>query len=158
MAEISSSLLQEFTHRLVDEFQPEEIILFGSQAWGRPNQDSDLDLLVIISHSDLSPARRAMSAHQCLQGLNVSKAILVRTRPKVERFRHVWVSLERQIFLRRHIMKKAPALARAFLFVPILWLSDVGAGSMTVVRVVHVAMGQLFAGCRPQPGDFDLEM
>jgi predicted nucleotidyltransferase len=100
MARISAPLLGEITHRLVDEFQPEEIILFGSQAWGKPGEDSDLDLLVIISHSDLSPARRAMSAHQCLQGLNVPKDILVRTRAEVERFRHVQASLEHQIFER----------------------------------------------------------
>ena len=33
--------------RLVAEYQPEKIVLFGSHAYGRPDQDSDLDLLVI---------------------------------------------------------------------------------------------------------------
>ncbi len=97
MQELSPLLLQEITDRLVSEFHPEEIILFGSHAWGEPGENSDLDLLVIISQSDLSPARRAMHAHRCLQGLNVPKDILVRTR-KVERFRHVRASLEYQIF------------------------------------------------------------
>ena len=98
MQEISPLLLQEITERLVDEFQPEEIILFGSHAWGAPGEDSDLDLLVIISQSNLSPVRRAMLAHRCLQGLNVPKDILVRTRAEVERFRHVRASLEYRIF------------------------------------------------------------
>jgi predicted nucleotidyltransferase len=97
MQEISPLLLQEITERLVDEFQPEEIILFGSHAWGAPGEGSDLDLLVIISQSDLAPVRRAMLAHRCLQGLNVPKDILVRTR-EVERFRHVRASLEYRIF------------------------------------------------------------
>jgi predicted nucleotidyltransferase len=97
MQELSSLLLHEITERLVDEFQPEEIILFGSHAWGEPDEDSDLDLLVIISESDLSPARRAMHAHRRLQGLNVAKDILVRTRAEVERFRHVRASLEHRI-------------------------------------------------------------
>ena len=44
MKEVSPLLLQEVTHRLVDEFQPEQIILFGSHAWGEPDRDSDLDL------------------------------------------------------------------------------------------------------------------
>jgi hypothetical protein len=61
-------------------------------------------LLVILSHSDLSPARRAMRAHRCLQGLNVPKDILVRTRAEVERFRHVRASLERQIFERGTVL------------------------------------------------------
>lgn len=98
MQEITPLLLKEITHRLVDEFQPEEIILFGSHAWGTPDRDSDLDLLVIVSDSDLSPARRAVRAHRRLQGMNISKDILVRTRSEVERFRHVRASLEHQIF------------------------------------------------------------
>jgi predicted nucleotidyltransferase len=113
MARISAPLLQEITHRLVNEFQPEEIILFGSQAWGKPGEDSDLDLLVIISDSDLSPARRAMSAYQCLQGLNVPKDILVRTRAEVERFRHVQASLEHQIFERGTVLYDRQAGTRA---------------------------------------------
>ncbi len=64
MQEVSPLLLQEITHRLVDEFQPEQIILFGSHAWGKPDKDSDLDLLVIVSQSDLPPTRRAMHAHR----------------------------------------------------------------------------------------------
>ena len=59
MQEITPLLLQEITERLVKEFQPEEIILFGSYAWGTPDKDSDLDLLIVVSDSDLSPARRA---------------------------------------------------------------------------------------------------
>ena len=113
MAKISAPLLQEITHRLVDEFQPEEIILFGSYAWGKPDKDSDLDLLVILSHSELSPARRAMRAHRCLQGLNVPKDVLVRTRAEVERFRHVRASLERQIFERGTVLYDRQAGARA---------------------------------------------
>ena len=35
MQEISPALIKEITHRLVDEFEPEEIVLFGSHAWGR---------------------------------------------------------------------------------------------------------------------------
>jgi len=52
MKTIPSGLLEEITRRLVAEFRPEQIILFGSHAWGIPNEDSDVDLLVIVSHSD----------------------------------------------------------------------------------------------------------
>jgi predicted nucleotidyltransferase len=102
--EISATLLQEITQRLVDEFQPEEIILFGSHAWGEPDERSDLDLFVIVPHSELSPTRRAMRAYQCLHGLNVSKDILVRTRVEAERFRHVRAPLEYQIFERGRVL------------------------------------------------------
>ena len=41
--------------RLAAEFDPEQIILFGSHAWGTPTEDSDIDLLVIVP--------RASAAH-----------------------------------------------------------------------------------------------
>ena len=48
MKELSQGILREITRRLVAEFQPEQVILFGSHAWGTPHQDSDVDLLVIV--------------------------------------------------------------------------------------------------------------
>lgn len=39
--------LREITEKIVREFQPERIILFGSWAWGEPRSDSDVDLLII---------------------------------------------------------------------------------------------------------------
>lgn len=63
-----------------------------------------MDLLVILSYGDLSPTRRAMRAHRCLQGLNVPKDILVRIRAEVDRFCHVPASLEHQIFERGTVL------------------------------------------------------
>ncbi|MGD1867783.1 MAG: nucleotidyltransferase domain-containing protein [Phormidesmis sp.] len=45
---ISHNQIQEFCQEVIDKFQPEKIILFGSYAYGEPNQDSDVDLLVIL--------------------------------------------------------------------------------------------------------------
>ncbi|MBI3797472.1 MAG: nucleotidyltransferase domain-containing protein [Deltaproteobacteria bacterium] len=104
MKTVSNELLAEITRRLVVEFQPEEIILFGSHAWGTPNQDSDVDLLVIVSQSDEKPIQRAIRAYRCLSGLNVPKDILVKTRAEVERFRHVHASLECQILERGKVL------------------------------------------------------
>lgn len=39
--------LKEVTDKIVKEFNPEKIILFGSYAWGEPTEDSDVDLFVI---------------------------------------------------------------------------------------------------------------
>ena len=57
MKELPQGLLGEMTQRLVAEFQPEQVILFGSHAWGTPNEDSDVDLLIIVSHSDEKPVQ-----------------------------------------------------------------------------------------------------
>jgi predicted nucleotidyltransferase len=42
--------IREFTRRIVEEFKPQRIILFGSYAYGRPRDGSDVDLLVVTSY------------------------------------------------------------------------------------------------------------
>lgn len=91
------SVLEEASHRLCEAFSPEEIWLFGSQAWGHPDVESDVDLLVIVSQSDESPVRRAQRAHQSLIGLGMAKDVIVKTRAEIERFRHVSSSLTHKI-------------------------------------------------------------
>lgn len=39
--------IKEITDKIVREYQPEKIILFGSYAWGTPGPDSDLDFFII---------------------------------------------------------------------------------------------------------------
>jgi len=94
---LEGNILEIITERLVREFAPEQIVLFGSHAWGRPDDDSDVDLLVIVSESKLSASRRSQQAHRCLGGLNVPKDVLVQTRAEVERALGVRTSLVRQI-------------------------------------------------------------
>ena len=48
--------IDEIKRRIVENFKPEKIILFGSYADGNPKEDSDLDLL-IIKDSNYSPQR-----------------------------------------------------------------------------------------------------
>ena len=85
MKAINADLLQTATQRLVAEFQPEEIYLFGSHAWGDPQDDSDVDLFVVVRDSDETPIRRAQRAHRCLRGLRLPKDVLVETRQEVDR-------------------------------------------------------------------------
>jgi predicted nucleotidyltransferase len=91
-------ILDEIVRRLVDEFQPQQIILFGSWAWGEPDEGSDVDLLVIVDHSDQCPVERAHLGYRCLGNINTPIDILVKTRVEAERFRHVAASLEHKIF------------------------------------------------------------
>ena len=104
MKSISPYLLEEMTRRLVAELQPEQIILFGSHAWGSPDEDSDVDLLVIVPQSDDKPTRRAVRAYRSLRGLMVPADILVKTRSEVERFRRVHASLESEILERGKVL------------------------------------------------------
>ena len=44
---VTEEALAAIVHRIVAVLHPEKIILFGSYAYGRPSDDSDVDLLVI---------------------------------------------------------------------------------------------------------------
>lgn len=44
--------IKAITDKIVSEFHPEKIILFGSHAWGKPGPDSDVDLLIIKKTDD----------------------------------------------------------------------------------------------------------
>ncbi len=44
---VTPRLLRELTRRLVAETKPEQIILFGSYAYGEPKPHSDLDLMIV---------------------------------------------------------------------------------------------------------------
>ncbi|HEY1717514.1 MAG TPA: nucleotidyltransferase domain-containing protein, partial [Verrucomicrobiae bacterium] len=85
MRTLDKNLLETATKRLVAEFQPEQVWLYGSHAWGNPHDDSDVDLLVVVSDSDETPIRRSQRAHRCLRGLQMPKDILVETRQEVDR-------------------------------------------------------------------------
>lgn len=97
---LPESVLEEIIRRLVAEFDPEAIYLFGSHAWGEPQEDSDVDLLVVVESSDVPPAKRAQRAHVCLWGVSVPIDVLVRTRGELERVSPTPTSLAAQVFKR----------------------------------------------------------
>lgn len=45
---VNRSDIQQVCNRIVREFQPLRVILFGSYAYGSPTPDSDVDLLVVM--------------------------------------------------------------------------------------------------------------
>lgn len=83
--------------RLVDEFHPETIYLFGSHAWGNPELGSDIDLLVIVKTSRQKPIQRATRAQRILRGIKTPLDVLVKTRREFEKYVPVKASLEAQI-------------------------------------------------------------
>jgi len=94
---IPPGMLDKAVERLKAEFQPEEIYLFGSHAWGTPTDDSDVDLMVIVRQSSEKSIRRMQRAHRCLTGLGFSKDVLVPTRTQVDRYKHLRASLFHQV-------------------------------------------------------------
>ena len=74
---VSASLndeLRKIVSRIVDVYQPERVILFGSYAYGSPHADSDLDLL-ILKETDETPRQRRFVIRKLLWQLPLDKAI-----------------------------------------------------------------------------------
>ncbi len=57
---IDQKNIQNVVRQIADRFNPIKIILFGSYAGGKPSEDSDVDLLVIMDF-DASPTRQAVT-------------------------------------------------------------------------------------------------
>ncbi len=51
--------VDQIARRLIEGYQPQQIILFGSCAYGEPDEDSDIDLLV-IKETDETPLERRL--------------------------------------------------------------------------------------------------
>ena len=49
---LNRETIQAITQLIVERFQPEQVILFGSVARGEEDENSDLDLMVVLSHND----------------------------------------------------------------------------------------------------------
>lgn len=80
---VTKDRLQEIVERIVKGVDPERIILFGSYAYGNPNEDSDLDILVIME-STARPAERSLMVSRLLRPRPFPMDILVRSRQEIE--------------------------------------------------------------------------
>jgi predicted nucleotidyltransferase len=66
--------IQDITSRIISNYNPDKIILFGSYANGNYNEDSDLDL-IIIKNSELPRHKRGLELRRWLGGSNGFKNI-----------------------------------------------------------------------------------
>jgi predicted nucleotidyltransferase len=82
--------IQKVCKQIVDRFQPQKVILFGSYAYGTPTYDSDIDLLVVMPYEgnelDKMPeVRRELSSAMPLDVL-VKTPTQIETRIRMEDF------------------------------------------------------------------------
>jgi predicted nucleotidyltransferase len=68
--------IKEVKDRLVREFNPEKIYIFGSYAWGNPTEDSDLDIMIITKKCEdkIKAMRKGIKS---LRGIGIPKDIIV---------------------------------------------------------------------------------
>ena len=85
-AEIEQTV-QEMVRRIVERFDPEKVILLGSQARGDAGPDSDIDLLVVMDTD--SRRRSAVEIRMAVDDIVIPKDIMVVPPDEFERQRDV---------------------------------------------------------------------
>ena len=76
-------LVDAIVRRIVDGFNPERVILFGSVARGDADEHSDVDLLVVVD-TDADPFRLTAKMYRELADIRVPKDIIVVTPAEFE--------------------------------------------------------------------------
>ncbi len=86
--------IRKMVDRIVREFHPEQVILFGSHARGEGGPDSDVDLLVVM-HVRGSKRNKAIEIGVALHDIRISKDIIVTTPEDFEWRKEVAGTIER---------------------------------------------------------------
>lgn len=94
--------IKNLCQQIAREFNPEKIILFGSQAYGKPTAESDIDLLVVMPYEG-SPFRQAGEILKRLQ-VWMPVDLIVRSAEEVERRLKIGDQFMREILERGKVM------------------------------------------------------
>jgi predicted nucleotidyltransferase len=101
---IPVTAIRSFARRIAEHFQPDKIILFGSYAYGKPHEESDVDLLVIMrTKNAIDQSIRISLAFEQLFSLD----LIVRTPWQIER------GLKDDNWFLREIIEKGKVLYEA---------------------------------------------
>lgn len=93
---ITEDQIHEVVGRIVAGVDPDKVILFGSYAYGKPNRDSDLDLL-IIKETDKPRYKRGREVRKHLRGMKIPLDIVVYTQEEIREFAEVETSFIAQV-------------------------------------------------------------
>ena len=80
---VSRDEIQAFVDQLVRRFRPAMVILFGSYANGRPTEDSDVDLMVVMPHR--GPSARVATQIRLACPRTFPMDLIVRTPAEIRR-------------------------------------------------------------------------
>lgn len=83
-AKRKENLIWMIRNRIVSNYKPEKIILFGSHAYGRPNKHSDFDLF-IIKKTRKDAFERSREVSDLFYPRDFAMDIIVRTPVEVRR-------------------------------------------------------------------------
>jgi predicted nucleotidyltransferase len=71
-----TKMIKEMVDRIVERFDPEKIILFGSHARGEAGPDSDVDLLIVMSVEG-SKREKQIEVRSALHDIRLSKDVII---------------------------------------------------------------------------------
>lgn len=91
----SHTEIKKLCDEIAREFRPQKIILFGSHAYGNPQWNSDVDLLVIMPFKG-TPHRQAVEIRGRIEA-GVALDLLVRTPQQIRRLLAMGGSFLREI-------------------------------------------------------------
>lgn len=80
---IRREIITEVVDKIKVKFQPQKIILFGSYAWGKPAEDSDIDLFLIME-SHLRRDERSRMIQKIFSDRTFPLDIIVYTPKEIE--------------------------------------------------------------------------
>jgi len=76
--------ISEITKKIAENVNPEKIYLFGSYAYGKPTEDSDLDIAVIDDRAENKDEDIAYRINKLLYPRNYSLEIVAITKKSLE--------------------------------------------------------------------------
>ena len=86
---LSAEQQRKIIDSLVQVYKPLFIYLFGSHAWGIPDEQSDVDLMVVVSESNEKSYKRPILGYRALRQAGFAKDILVYTQQEfMDRVEH----------------------------------------------------------------------
>ncbi len=89
----TDSALDEIVSRLVKAYEPQRIYLFGSQARGESDAESDYDLMVVVPDGAPPDKTGSRLAYECLWGTAAATDVLVWRKSDFEDRLHLKASL-----------------------------------------------------------------
>ncbi len=103
----AEKIIAQMVQRIVAEFDPQKIVLFGSFARGTAGPDSDVDLMVVMPVQG-SRRQKRVAIRTALSGMGLAKDVIVVTPEEVERYRDLAGTLIRPALREGKVLYERP--------------------------------------------------
>lgn len=104
---VPKQTIRAVVKHIAKNFQPEEIILFGSHAYGKPKPWSDVDLLVVME-TPKGEIETSIEIYESLPRITFGLDIVVRSRKALERRKQLGDWFLREITTKGKVLYERP--------------------------------------------------